>query len=212
MFNRPDKLVIDTHRCRQMDTHVHMDTQIQATTIPKGQIWPQAKINKISVDASFPLGVKSKWGWACWDQSWDTVEHDKKLIMPGETHNESAHPIWAQSDQRFVYKCTETTQPVQHDLKLIRQGESCYNELAHQIWTKSDQRFVFKCIETAQPIRGQQGWGQVKYLYLVLDANYRVLGTYLYLTFWNSKVLGTYLYLMAKVLDTCPSTQVFLSN
>ena len=57
-----------------------------------------------------------------------------------------------------------------------------------------------------------QGWGQVKYLYLVLGANYRVLGTYLYLTFWNSKVLGTYLYLMAKVLDTCPSTQVLLSN
>ena len=46
----------------------------------------------------------------------------------------------------------------------------------------------------------KQGWGQVKYL--VLDANYQVLGTYLYLTFWNSKVLGTYLYLMAKVLDT----------
>ena len=56
----------------------------------------------------------------------------------------------------------------------------------------------------------RQGWGQVKYLYmyLVLDANYWVLGTYLYLTIWNSKVLGTYLYLMAKVLDTCPSTQV----
>ena len=61
-------------------------------------------------------------------------------------------------------------------------------------------------------VDGCQGWGQVKYLYLVLDANYRVLGTYLYLTFWNSKVLGTYLYLMAKVLDTCPSTQVLLSN
>ena len=51
-----------------------------------------------------------------------------------------------------------------------------------------------------------QGWGQVKYLYLVLDAKYQVLGTYLVV--WNSKILGTYLYLMTKVLDTCPSTQV----
>ena len=32
-----------------------------------------------------------------------------------------------------------------------------------------------------------QGWGQVKYLYLVLGADYRVLGTYLYLAFWNSR-------------------------
>ena len=45
-----------------------------------------------------------------------------------------------------------------------------------------------------------QGWGQVKYLYLVLDAKSWVLGTYLYLTFWNSKVLGTYLYSKAKYL------------
>ena len=45
-----------------------------------------------------------------------------------------------------------------------------------------------------------QGWGQVKYLYMVLDAKSRVLGTYLYLTLWNSKVLGTYLYLKAKYL------------
>ena len=45
-----------------------------------------------------------------------------------------------------------------------------------------------------------QGWGQVKYLYLVLDAKSGVLGTYLYLTLWNSKVLGTYLYLKAKYL------------
>ena len=43
----------------------------------------------------------------------------------------------------------------------------------------------------------KQGWGQVKYLYLVLDAKYWVLGTYLYLTLWNSKVLDTYLYLKA---------------
>ena len=28
----------------------------------------------------------------------------------------------------------------------------------------------------------RQGWGQVKYLYLVLDAKSRLLGTYLYLT------------------------------
>ena len=45
-----------------------------------------------------------------------------------------------------------------------------------------------------------QGWAQVKYLYLVLDAKIWVLGTYLYLTPWNSKVLGTYLYLKAKYL------------
>ena len=58
-----------------------------------------------------------------------------------------------------------------------------------------------------------QGWGQVKYLYLVLDAQYQVLGTYLYLVLRNSEVLGTYLYLKAKVLGTCPSTfQVLLSN
>ena len=55
-----------------------------------------------------------------------------------------------------------------------------------------------------------QGWGQVKYLHLVLDAIYRVLGTYLYLVFWNSKVLGSFLYLMAKVLDTCLSTQSWI--
>ena len=49
------------------------------------------------------------------------------------------------------------------------------------------------------------GYGQVKYLCLVFDAKYmyRVLGTYMYLAFWNSKVvLSTYLYLKAKVLDT----------
>ena len=45
-----------------------------------------------------------------------------------------------------------------------------------------------------------QGWGQVKYLYLVFDGKSPVLGTYLYLTLWNSKVLGTYLYLKAKYL------------
>ena len=51
-----------------------------------------------------------------------------------------------------------------------------------------------------------QGWGQVKYLYLVLDAKYRVLGTYLVLDTLKFKSTWYLLVLGGKILDTCPST------
>ena len=68
---------------------------------------------------------------------------------------------------------------------------------------------ILACAATVQ----LQGWGQLKYLYLVLGAKSWVLGTYLYLTLWNSKVLGTYLYLKARYLvlvQVFPSTFVKL--
>ena len=65
----------------------------------------------------------------------------------------------------------------------------CKNDWAPS-WNKFKQKII--CC--------WQGWGQVKYSYLVLDTKSRVLGTYLYLTLWNSKVCGTYLYLKAKYL------------
>ena len=38
----------------------------------------------------------------------NSVEHDQKLIRPGQAHYELAHPLWAQNLQRFVCKSTET--------------------------------------------------------------------------------------------------------
>ena len=61
------------------------------------------------MDASLPLGGKIKSGG---NQSWDSAQHDQKLIRLDEAHKELTHQIWAQSDQWFVRKYMETAQPI----------------------------------------------------------------------------------------------------
>ena len=64
---------------------------------------PWNEKNKASVDASLLPGL---------NQSQGESELDQKLIRLREAHNELAHQIWGKSDQGFLRKCMETTQPI----------------------------------------------------------------------------------------------------
>ena len=59
--------------------------------------------NRETADAH-PPGPNQSWQ----NQSWDSSEHDQKLIKPGKAHNELAHQILDKSGQWFVCKCTDT--------------------------------------------------------------------------------------------------------
>ena len=95
------------------------------------------------------------------------MEHDQKLIRPGEAQNEFVHPvahqIWAKSDQRFVCKTTQPirgqetaeTQWMEHVQKLIRPGEA-RNEWVHQIWSKSDPQKLLDESEARIPRKQQK--------------------------------------------------------
>ena len=53
----------------------------------------------------------------CTETAWpivgqETVEHDQKLINPGEFHNDCIHLVWDQSPGRVVRKCAENAWPI----------------------------------------------------------------------------------------------------
>ena len=89
------------------------------------------------------------------NQSWDSIEHQQKLIRPGESHNECTYQVWHQCNQQFVCKYAETAQPIRgqeavgiqqsiHNFK-VWSGE-CHKELTCQTWCQSNQWFVCKCM------------------------------------------------------------------
>ena len=101
--------------------------------------------------------AKSIWS-PFWSLKGDSVEHDEKSSLPGESHNEHDEKLLMpgeshnEHDEKLLMPGESHNE---HDEKLLMLGES-HNEFRHQIWGQSNKQFVFKCTETAWPIRGQE--------------------------------------------------------
>ena len=73
----------------------------------------------------------------------NSAERDRKVNQAEEARNELAHQVWAQSDQRFVCKCAETTRPIRDQgtvsIKRINlsKPEEYHNECTHQVWNQA---------------------------------------------------------------------------
>ena len=84
------------------------------------------------------------------NQTWDSVEHDQKLITSGESHNEFTYQILDKSNLinclsvnawKLFNKSEARKWQLQCEQKLIKPGDG-NNDFVYQIWGQSDQQFV----------------------------------------------------------------------